>query len=293
MRRCDAARRGSAFTIIELLVVVAVLGVIIAIAAPAISSARTSAASAGSLVNLREHGLWLAAYANDHRDELLNPFRKGAPDASVKQPWRDRPTAVPFLPDSFSAIYATLVGHDLIADQATYEQAFFAPLDPYLDELRESAEASHKGAWSYHDALTPASYCYSSAMYQMNQRFTERGTNRPPIARRMFDEIAYPARKVAFHERADFAQGRTIDDQPRWFETGAVAGVLFADGHVDRVAADTVYAAIAAGNESVKPVFSIDVRFAHDPDRERHPLDFRNPGLFWATRRGLAGVDVP
>lgn len=287
--------RRTGFTLLEAMIVVAIIGVVMAITMPAVSAARTTAAVTGSLANLKSQGEWLASYAQEHRDELLNPFRNGAPSSSVQRPYQDRPTTVPFLPDSFSGLYASLVGHDLAIDLVAYEQVFFAPLDPYLDELHANGETSPGGPSYYRQTLTPTSYCYSSAMYQRNDRFTSDGTRRPAIRRRRVDEIVYPAHKVSVHERADFSSGRSIGEQVRWFESSARPAVLLGDGHATLVNVDEIYAAIESGDDGLSPAFEIDVRIPGEEggETDRDPLNFRSNGLFWTTRDGLAGRDIP
>lgn len=61
-------RRG--FTIIEILVVVAIIGVLIALAIPLISAAKGRANSAACLNRLRVLGVGLSLYAADHQQRL-------------------------------------------------------------------------------------------------------------------------------------------------------------------------------------------------------------------------------
>lgn len=73
-------RARAAFTIVELLVVVAVIGLLTALALPAIQGARSAARRAACLNNLRAMGQALHAYAAAH-DNLL--------------PYADRPVNIP------------------------------------------------------------------------------------------------------------------------------------------------------------------------------------------------------
>jgi prepilin-type N-terminal cleavage/methylation domain-containing protein len=288
-------RQQTAFTLIELLVVIVILGLVIAITTPALTQARTSAAINGSLVNLRSHGVWVASYAADHRGDLINPFARRGPDQSVLRPGERYPTPVPFLPDGFSPLYARLVGYDLADDWQTYDETFFAPRDGFVDELEAMRENSDEGFLFNREALTPASYCYSSTMYQLDYRFqvADGAMLSNVIQRREISEIAHPSLKVMFHERADYATGRSVDQQLRWHEPGAEPAVLLSDGHARVVGVDRIYAAIEQGNEALQPAFAIDIRFAHDEERPRSPFNFQSNGLFWATRDGLQGVDLP
>ena len=64
-------RRGpAAFTLLELLVVVAVIGLLISILLPALSSARTQARAAKCLANLHVLGQGLVLYVDENRDVL-------------------------------------------------------------------------------------------------------------------------------------------------------------------------------------------------------------------------------
>ena len=74
-----------AFTLVELLVVVAVLAVLIALLLPAMSSARTSANATVCASNLRQLSIGLTAYLADW-DQRLPQVRVDADGASVQAP---------------------------------------------------------------------------------------------------------------------------------------------------------------------------------------------------------------
>src|SRR5690554_2829812 len=62
-----------AFTIIELLVVVAIIAILIGILLPALGRARDVAKTTQSLSQLRQLGLAHAAYGSDHNDNQWTP----------------------------------------------------------------------------------------------------------------------------------------------------------------------------------------------------------------------------
>ncbi len=64
-----------AFTLTELLVVVAIIGILAALLMPALSSAKSKASSISCLNNLRQVGLALTLYASDH-DGFYPPRRE-------------------------------------------------------------------------------------------------------------------------------------------------------------------------------------------------------------------------
>jgi prepilin-type N-terminal cleavage/methylation domain-containing protein/prepilin-type processing-associated H-X9-DG protein len=69
-RRAGCAWIEPAFTLIELLVVVAILALLIAMLVPGLAASRANAKRAVSASNLRQIGLALAEYANDHRGRM-------------------------------------------------------------------------------------------------------------------------------------------------------------------------------------------------------------------------------
>ncbi len=67
----------TAFTLVELLVVVAIVAVLIAILLPSLSRAREQARAAGCLSNLKQIGMAFSCYADDHRGLLPPSVQKG------------------------------------------------------------------------------------------------------------------------------------------------------------------------------------------------------------------------
>jgi len=85
MTRAHVHRRPpAAFTIVELLVAIAVVSLLLSLLLPALASARTSARSAVCLSNLRQLGGAWTMYAGDH-DDLAAPYR--APGADTPTYW--------------------------------------------------------------------------------------------------------------------------------------------------------------------------------------------------------------
>jgi prepilin-type processing-associated H-X9-DG protein/prepilin-type N-terminal cleavage/methylation domain-containing protein len=88
VRRC----RRAAFTLVELLVVVGVIGVLIALLLPVLSRARRQAQQVACLSNLRQLGCAFIAYAHDHRGSFpapANGIRDQVEDWVYWQPGRD------------------------------------------------------------------------------------------------------------------------------------------------------------------------------------------------------------
>ncbi len=95
--RAPTIARRPAFTLVELLVVIAIVGTLVALLFPAIQAAREAARRTGCANNLRQVGLAVIRYSDDHRGE----FPKTSHDTDLNQCWID--TLAPYM-ESVDAI---------------------------------------------------------------------------------------------------------------------------------------------------------------------------------------------
>ena len=77
----DATRRDHAFTLVELLVVIAVIAILVGLALPALDDARETARRTKCLVNLRSLGLGMQLYLDDFDGifPMVRPLHTGVP----------------------------------------------------------------------------------------------------------------------------------------------------------------------------------------------------------------------
>ena len=81
----DAAPTRNAFTLIELLTVIAIIGILAAILIPVVSSVRESARASKCVSNLRQIGMAFHAFAADNQDRFPGLFYNGQPSHPLLQ----------------------------------------------------------------------------------------------------------------------------------------------------------------------------------------------------------------
>lgn len=105
----------AAFTLVELLIVIAIIGVLVGLLMPAISGARESARRAACTSNLRQLGAGLVAYATDNNQKL-----PAFPDKDVEYLWELSPKT-----------------RDAVVEGKTGRDVFYCPSSDMREDLNK------------------------------------------------------------------------------------------------------------------------------------------------------------
>jgi len=141
--------RRSAFTLVELLVVIALIALLIGLLIPALSKAKASAARAACLSNLRQVGVAIHAYAGDFKGSI--PYGPAAPPPTATNfyPVTGTVTNLISLEDGRPVGLGLLLAHHL---SRTPRVLFCADPDQAFDaeaELKKVGVAQAQGDYFY------------------------------------------------------------------------------------------------------------------------------------------------
>ncbi|MBX3387512.1 MAG: type II secretion system protein [Phycisphaeraceae bacterium] len=333
MSKRSIRRTSRAFTLIELLVVISVIALLVAILLPSLASARRAAHRTISLSNLKQLAVGIAAYSQENKDGLVNPFDArmqqlyGANWCDVVFPRDTNATTNPYVwrfndpgfsSEMFSFHWASLI-MTYIAPGQNRARIQIAPNDQAVIARFDA----HVNATSDIDGyLMDTSYLYSPTMWLASERYA--GSAVPPLGpdnaasprwwrRNRTDHVTEPQAKVMLWERFDFGQqtrgsanGR-VKQFPQWNNSEATPRFARVDGSVDSVAISQLNALTNDSDAAVRNIYtpasglwrmpsSVLNRYSgigRDGIENGENGTTAYPAYFWSTKNGIRGRDIP
>jgi prepilin-type N-terminal cleavage/methylation domain-containing protein len=293
-------RHLSGFTLIELLVVVAIIALLIGILLPALGKARDAARRTESLGNMRTHGQVLAVYANEHRNELLNPF-PGPGETNTfgnSDVWRIPASwggVWDMRADAYSYHWGPLA-REYYADQKESD-VFAAPGD---EETLQTIEEFYAEG-NYNGWVNDISYWYSPTCFFNPRRFYDReggssesGAIAENLRRNEVDDIAFASQKVLVMEKQDF----DTDAKLLFSAPDARVGLALGDGSA-RFSANNVLIQRVNQDDDLYPSGGLwrdnDGLSDYHMDSDEEGLAVQqnlHPAFYQWTRRGIQGRDI-
>ncbi len=258
----------SAFTLVELLVVIGILAVLIAMLLPALNKARASARSLKCLSNLRQIGIGFTMYRMEWNN-WLPPLTWDRARVNIsKDPYTEKPYGMwdcigPYLGlkdwGGISGIPGT-----------PKEYASFWSNPERLRRMRQSAfacpEVPNPMAWSGNNG----SACYAESLYMQLPSGGFSGSNTRPWAKvRKFNQIPDPSVKIHVADSDDWhlgdissvvLTGQKADRTFDIFRHMNGGNVLFADGHAQYFKADYIVGAITRDPASSVSIKNFNLR---------------------------------
>ena len=226
MRRNPVVETG--FTLIELMAVIAIIGILAALLLPVLNSARNKARRTTCLNNLRQISLGVRMYADDSNDKSPNPTN-GTRNVYI----------------AYKALMKNYVG--LKGPSSERDKVFACPADTfYYDYTLNLHYPRPLVGYVAERVCEQSNSDYSS--YQFNagnlfSRFTIHGTKivRPGIAGQPLGAIEHPARTVLVAEVPAFIPfswhqpQRPVSSTRNDFFNNAKDMMSFVDGHVNYI----------------------------------------------------------
>jgi prepilin-type N-terminal cleavage/methylation domain-containing protein len=232
----DDVRGTTAFTLVELLVVMAILGILAALLFPALSTATSQARRATCLANLKQIDQGVMMYAADNHD-ILFPFAKNPDDPNREEPHNPNWGLSPFEWTAYVPLVGRYVGWK--GDPSPQDKVFACPADTFYLEV----DSNRMGYWENESLHSHSNVNYSSYFFNAGNAVFQ-GPVRvkfpslfPGVLGARLSSIRSPGRTLLLGEAPTWvAYSWHSPSQPRQsFCNNALDMLGFADGHVSHV----------------------------------------------------------
>ena len=215
MTTLSTARRSNGFTLVELLVCIAIISILFALLLPALSRAREASRRASCTNNLRQIGIAFQLYTIENKE---------------KYPAAQDPVSLsPFYWFWMGRGWRTKISEYIPGDKDR-PGVFLCPSDPRSESKYESTSYAYSMAF-YH---TPEQI---NAMTQVEDNYDSPVKSIPQSVA----AVRNPSRKIMVGEW--YANHAAWANDQGWFSEGGKRLFLFADGHVEYLNWDQIHTA--------------------------------------------------
>ncbi len=231
-RECTVYTSRKSFTLIELLIVVAIIAILAGMLLPALNKARNSAKAIGCVSNLKQFGTAAISYAADNHDYVL-PYRNDAGNGGADKYFPGSilqgylPTKEPVNSAPPGGIYVT---NGTVTDKSP----LMCPVRTNFSQLTGTGETSSYGINNCTTGSNPV-YGLVKGVKMSQVPYPSRSSHIADIAMNKMGGAYDNYRQSTSHSWLGFPHGNAAHEGLAVGKDEDVANVLFADTHVGQM----------------------------------------------------------